>query len=59
MKTTLKLVIEDLDPDLGAPEWKVISRMCGKEWVEDPNGYWPSDTPKPDTWNGGRVPGRT
>ena len=47
------------DPDLGAPEWKAISRMCGKEWVEDPNGaYWPSDTLKPDSWNGGRRSGR-
>jgi hypothetical protein len=30
--------------------------VCGKEWVEDPEGYWPPDTPKPDTWNGGRKP---
>lgn len=22
-----------------------------------PNGYWPSDTPRPDTFNGGRKPG--
>ena len=29
-----------------------------KEWKEDPNGYWPPDTPKPDTWNGGRTPRR-
>ncbi len=45
------------DPDLGAPEWEVISGLCGKRWKEDPNGYWPSDTPKTDTWNGGRKPG--
>ena len=32
------------DPDLGAPEWHVISRMCGNPWLEDPEGYWPSDT---------------
>lgn len=44
------------DVNLGAAEWKVISRLCGKEWKEDPNGYWPPDTPKPDTWNGGRKP---
>lgn len=42
------------DVNLGAAEWKVISRLCGAEWKEDPNGYWPPDTPKPDTWNGGR-----
>ncbi len=42
------------DVNLGAAEWKTISSFCGKEWVEDPNGYWPADTPKPDTWNGGR-----
>ena len=29
------------------------------EWKEDSNGYWPPDTPKPETWNGGRrAPGR-
>ena len=44
------------DVNLGAAEWRVISRVCGKEWKEDPSGYWPSDTPKPDTWNGGRKP---
>jgi hypothetical protein len=44
------------DVNLGAAEWKVISRLCGKAWKEDPNGYWPPDTPKPDTWNGGRKP---
>jgi hypothetical protein len=32
---------------LTAAEWKVISRMCGSEWVEDPDGYWPPATPKP------------
>jgi hypothetical protein len=44
------------DVNLGAAEWRVISRVCGKEWKEDPSGYWPADTPKPDTWNGGRKP---
>ena len=52
----LKRFVYHPDPDLGAPEWDVISGMCGKRWKEDPNGYWPSDTPKPDTWNGGRTP---
>lgn len=32
---------------LTAAEWKVISRMCGTEWDEDPTGYWPPATPKP------------
>jgi hypothetical protein len=53
----LKRFIFHPDVNLGAAEWKVISRLCGKEWKEDPNGYWPPDTPKPDTWNGGRRPG--
>ena len=35
--------------NLGAVEWKVISKLCGKEWVEDHDGYWPADTPKPGT----------
>jgi hypothetical protein len=54
----LKRFIFHPDVNLGAAEWKVISRLCGKEWREDPNGYWPPDTPKPDTWNGGRKPAR-
>ena len=44
------------DLNLGAAEWRVISKLCGAEWKEDPSGYWPPDTPKPDTWNGGRKP---
>ena len=44
------------DPDFGAAEWRVISGLCGKLWQEDPNGYWPSDTPRPDAFNGGRTP---
>ena len=32
---------------LTAAGWSVISRLCGTPWVEDPNGYWPPDTPKP------------
>ena len=54
----LKRFIFHPDLNLGAAEWKVISRLCGKEWREDPSGYWPPDTPKPDTWNGGRTPRR-
>ena len=32
---------------LTAAGWAVISRMCGTPWSEDPEGYWPPDTPKP------------
>lgn len=46
------------DPDFGAAEWRVISGLCGKLWKEDPTGYWPSDTPRPDAFNGGRTPPR-
>jgi len=53
----LKRFIFHPDVNIGAAEWKVISGLCGKEWNEDPNGYWPGDTPKPDTWNHGRKPG--
>ena len=35
---------------LTAAEWKVISRMCGTEWDEDPKGYWPPATPRPHTF---------
>ena len=50
----LKRFIYHPDPDLGVPEWKVISGLCGNPWAENPSGYWPPDTPKPDTWDGGR-----
>ena len=52
----LKRFIYHPDLNLGAAEWSVISGLCGKRWQEDPNGYWPPDTPKPNTWNGGRKP---
>jgi len=53
----LKRFVYHPDFDLGSPEWEVISGLCGKRWKEDPQGkYWPADTPKPDTWNGGRKP---
>jgi hypothetical protein len=52
----LKRFIYHPDLNLGAAEWSVISGLCGKRWPEDPNGYWPPDTPKPNTWNGGRKP---
>jgi hypothetical protein len=53
----LKRFVYHPDFDLGAPEWEVISGLCGKRWKEEPQGkYWPTDTPQPDTWNGGRKP---
>ena len=54
----LKRFIYHPDLNLTASEWSVISGLCGNRWKEDPNGYWPPETPKPDTWNGGRKPGR-
>jgi len=45
------------DPDLGVPEWRVISHLCGETYREDRDGYWPSDTPRLDTFSGGRKPG--
>ena len=51
----LKRFLFHPDPDLGAPEWHVISNMCGKSWQEDVGGsYWPPDTPKPNTFSGSR-----
>lgn len=48
----LKRFIFMPDPDLGAPEWRVLSGMCGNLWKEDPDGpYWPSDTLKPDNFS--------
>ncbi len=35
---------------LTAAEWHVISRLCGTPWDEDPTGYWPPSTPKPETF---------
>jgi hypothetical protein len=53
----LKRFVFHPDPELGVAEWDVISGLCGKRWKEDPSsGYWPSDTEKPDTYNGGRKP---
>jgi len=52
----LKRFVYHPDLNVGAEEWSVISGLCGKRWHEDPSGYWPSDTPKPGTWNGGRKP---
>ena len=51
----LKRFIFHPDLNLGAAEWSVISGLCGNRWNEDPDGYWPPDTAKPETW-GGRKP---
>jgi hypothetical protein len=52
----LKRFLFHPDPDLGAAEWSVISGLCGKKWKESTDGYWPSDTPRPDSFNGTRKP---
>jgi len=53
----LKRFLFHPDPELGAPEWHVISTMCGTPWREDMDGpYWPADTPR-STFSGGREPG--
>jgi len=39
------------DPDLGAPEWSVISRLCGNLWRPSPQGYWPTDSTRPDSFD--------
>ena len=57
----LKRFLFHPDPDLGVPEWRVISQLCGTPWKEDPSGpYWPTDTPGPDTgwFSGARKPER-
>ena len=53
----LKRFLYQPDPDLGAPEWTVLSAFCGKPWRYVPGGYWPPDTPRPETTNGARKPG--
>ncbi|MEE3234486.1 MAG: hypothetical protein VX294_09995 [Candidatus Latescibacterota bacterium] len=46
------------DRELGAPEWHVISNMCGTPWKEDVNApYWPPDSPR-ETFSGHREPKR-
>ncbi len=55
-KAGLKRFLFHPDPDLGVPEWTVISRFCGKPYKPVPGGYWPSDTPRFELFNGGRKP---
>lgn len=52
----LKRFVFHPDLELGAPEWSVISGLCGKRWMEGRDGYWPADTPR-GTFSGGRRPG--
>ena len=54
----LKRFLFHPDPDMGAPEWHVITNMCGTPWKEDMDGpYWPTDTPR-ETFSGAREPKR-
>ena len=55
-KAGLKRFLFHTTGHLGAAEWRVISGMCGNLWDENPDGYWPLATPKPDSFNGGRTP---
>ena len=51
----LKRFLYHPEPDFGAAEWRLITSMCGELWTEDPGGFWPTATAKPDTWNAGRA----
>ncbi len=55
-KAGLQRFIYHPDLNLGAPEWSIISSLCGKPWREGYSNYWPADTPQPGTFNGGRRP---
>ena len=50
----LKRFLFHPDPDLGAPEWSVISKMCGNQWRQSREGYWPPNTPEPDEFGRNR-----
>ncbi len=47
----LKRFLFQPDPDLGAAEWSVISGLCGRQWKPTPDGYWPSDSARPDAFS--------
>ena len=49
----LKRFLFHPDPDLGAPEWSVISGLCGNLWHQSRDGYWPPDTDKPHEFTRG------
>ncbi|MGH2370983.1 MAG: hypothetical protein ACRDI2_22625, partial [Chloroflexota bacterium] len=40
----LKRFVYHPDRELGAAEWSVLARLCGRAWAEDPAGYWPPGT---------------
>ena len=47
----LKRFLFQPDPDLSASEWGVISGLCGRRWRQNPEGYWPSDSYRPEAWS--------
>ena len=38
------------DPDPSPSEWSIISGMCGNQWRQSRDGYWPPDSNKPDEY---------
>ena len=52
----LKRFVHHSTVNMGAAEWRVISRVCGNLWDEDPDGYWPTGTQKPTMFSGGLTP---
>ena len=50
----LKRFLYHPEPDFGAAEWTIISSMCGNQWDEDADGYWPTGTDRPGVWDGRR-----
>ena len=56
----LKRFLFHPDPDIGAAEWHILTNFCGNPWQEDVDAqYWPSDTPRLDSFSHGRKPTRT
>ena len=47
----LKRFLFQPDPDLSASEWGVISGLYGRRGRQDPEGYWPSDSYRPEAWS--------
>ena len=38
------------DPDPSPSEWSVISGLCGAQWRQSRDGYWPPNAAKPDEY---------
>ena len=38
------------DPDPSPSEWSVISGLCGTQWRQSRDGYWPPNAAKPDEY---------